>query len=322
MNKILNLIAGASLALVTFASAQQPDASPSPDKHSKKEAAQTAPATGAPDAGVTAKQSKQERKAAKSATAQDANAAGTSNPDNPVKQSKQERKAAKAAAAQQQGDQTVPGNGTKGERKAAKAAAAASASVAPSPAGAAVASSSTTAVKTKKLDTQKVETIKQKYVTFQAQPRPDKVPTVTFNASYRITGANQWQGPQYGVFRDYQPAMHDAAFYRSSYGRVENFGGGAYYWNNGYWYPAWGYDNAYSYYPYDGPIYVGRSALPVDRVIANVQAQLQEMGYYRGEVDGLLGPLTREALASYQRDNGLYATAVMDEPTLSSLGLG
>ena len=318
MNKILNLMVGASLALVTFASAEQPDASPSPGKQSKKEAAQTVPAADAPDAGVSAKQSKQERKAAKSAAAQDANAGSMPDPGKP---SKEQRKAAKAAAAPQQGDQTVSG-GTKSERKAAKAAAAATASVAASPSGAAVANNSTTAVKTKKLDTQKVEVIKQKYVTFQAQPRPDKVPTVTFNSSYRIDGANQWQGPQYGVFRDYQPAMHDAAFYRSSYGRVENFGGGAYYWNNGYWYPAWGYDNAYSYYPYDGPIYVGRSAMPVDRVIANVQAELQEMGYYRGEVDGLLGPLTRQALASYQRDNGLYATAVMDEPTLSSLGLG
>ena len=45
------------------------------------------------------------------------------------------------------------------------------------------------------------------------------------------------------------------------------------------------------------------------------------MGYYQGEVDGLLGPQTREALAAYQRDNGLYATAVIDEPTLDSLGM-
>jgi peptidoglycan hydrolase-like protein with peptidoglycan-binding domain len=37
-------------------------------------------------------------------------------------------------------------------------------------------------------------------------------------------------------------------------------------------------------------------------VIADVQAELQEMGYYKGEVDGLLGPLTREALTAYQAD--------------------
>jgi peptidoglycan hydrolase-like protein with peptidoglycan-binding domain len=48
---------------------------------------------------------------------------------------------------------------------------------------------------------------------------------------------------------------------------------------------------------------------------------LQQMGYYRGEVDGLLGPLTREALAAYQADNGLTTTSSIDEPTLASLGL-
>jgi peptidoglycan hydrolase-like protein with peptidoglycan-binding domain len=56
-------------------------------------------------------------------------------------------------------------------------------------------------------------------------------------------------------------------------------------------------------------------------VVANVQAALQEQGYYQGEVDGLLGPLTREAIAGYQRDNGLYTTSSIDEPTLASLGM-
>ncbi len=45
------------------------------------------------------------------------------------------------------------------------------------------------------------------------------------------------------------------------------------------------------------------------------------MGYYTGEVDGLLGPLTREALTGYQADQGLATTASIDEPTLDSLGL-
>jgi peptidoglycan hydrolase-like protein with peptidoglycan-binding domain len=46
------------------------------------------------------------------------------------------------------------------------------------------------------------------------------------------------------------------------------------------------------------------------------------MGYYEGDVDGLLGPLTRQALAAYQADQGLQVTAVMDEPTLDSLNMG
>jgi hypothetical protein len=181
---------------------------------------------------------------------------------------------------------------------------------------------------TKKADPQKVQQvkqqvqqIKQQHVNFRAQPRPDKVPAVTFSQGYRIQGSESWQGPQYEVYRSYHPERHDRGWYSSHYNRVELIGGGYYYWNNGYWYPAWGYDPSAEYYAYDAPIYVGHRAEPPDRVIADVQAELQQMGYYQGEVDGLLGPLTREALTAYQADQGLTPTAVIDEPTLDSLGM-
>jgi putative peptidoglycan binding protein len=171
-------------------------------------------------------------------------------------------------------------------------------------------------------DPQQVQQIKVQHENFKAQPRPDKVPTVTFNANFRLQGSDRWQGPQYEVYRSYRPERHDRGWYKSRYNRVELIGGGYYYWNNGYWYPAWGYDNSAEYYAYDAPIYVGHRAEPPDRVIADVQAVLQNMGYYKGEVDGLLGPLTREALTGYQADRGLATTAVIDEPTLDSLGMG
>ncbi len=180
-----------------------------------------------------------------------------------------------------------------------------------------------------KADPQKVQQvkaqaqqIKQQHMNFRAQPRPDRVPAVTFNVNYRIQGSDRWQGPQYEVFRSYHPERHDRGWYSSRYQRVELISGGYYYWNNGYWYPAWGYDPGAEYYAYDAPIYVGHRAEPPDRVIADVQAELQQMGYYRGEVDGLLGPLTREALIAYQADQGLMQTAVIDEPTLNSLNMG
>ena len=56
-------------------------------------------------------------------------------------------------------------------------------------------------------------------------------------------------------------------------------------------------------------------------MIANVQAALQQQGYYQGEVDGLLGPQTRAAVADYQRANRLVETAAIDQPTLASLGM-
>ena len=166
-----------------------------------------------------------------------------------------------------------------------------------------------------------MEQIKAQTANFRAEPRPQQVPAVTFQPNYTIQGSHQWQGPQYEVYRTYRPERHDRDWYHSRYQRVELIGGGYYYWNNGYWYPAWGYNPQAEYYAYDAPIYVGKNAEPPDRVIARVQAMLKEMGYYRGEVDGLLGPLTREALTGYQQNQGLYATAVIDQPTLDSLGI-
>jgi Putative peptidoglycan binding domain len=166
-----------------------------------------------------------------------------------------------------------------------------------------------------------VQQIKGQHTNFHAQAQPQKIKSVTYNQNYRIVGAESWQGPQYEVFRTYQPGWHDSGWYRSNFSRVELIGGGYYYFNNGYWYPAWGYDPAAQYYAYDGPIYVGQRAEPPDQVIADVQAELKDMGYYQGEVDGLLGPLTREALTAYQSDHGLYTTAVIDEPTLDALGM-
>jgi hypothetical protein len=171
----------------------------------------------------------------------------------------------------------------------------------------------------KKPDPQQVQQIKSQHANFRAQPKPQQVPAVTYNQNYRIQGSEQWQGQQYEVFRSYHPEWHDQGWYHSHYNRVELIGGGYYFWNNGYWYPAWGYSPSAQYYAYDGPIYVGQRAEPPDKVIADVQAVLQQMGYYRGEVDGLLGPLTREALAAYQADQGLTQTAAIDQPTLDSL---
>ncbi len=150
-----------------------------------------------------------------------------------------------------------------------------------------------------------MEQIRQQHASFRAQARPDRVPAVTFTANYRIHGSDQWQGPQYEVYRSYRPERHDQGYYRSRYQRVELIAGGYYYFHNNYWYPAWGYNPTNEYYAYDAPIYAGKRALPPDKVIADVQAVLQEMGYYKGEVDGLLGPLTREALTGYQTDQGM-----------------
>jgi hypothetical protein len=120
--------------------------------------------------------------------------------------------------------------------------------------------------------------------------------------------------------RHHDRRHHDRHWWRSHFSRIALFGGGYYYWNNNYWYPAYGYDPYYSTYAYDEPIY-GYNNLDPGQVIANVQSALQEQGYYQDQVDGLIGPATREALANYQQDHGLPVTSAIDGPTLQSLGL-
>lgn len=52
-----------------------------------------------------------------------------------------------------------------------------------------------------------------------------------------------------------------------------------------------------------------------------LQEFLINEGYDPGEVDGILGPKTRDALKSYQGKNGLEPTGEPDLPTLKSLGM-
>src|SRR6266542_652083 len=131
--------------------------------------------------------------------------------------------------------------------------------------------------------------------------------------------SDAFRGQQYAVFRNYHREWHDRGWWRSHCDRIVFVSGGWDYWNAGYWCPAWGYD-PYAYYAYDGPIYAYNGLAP-DQVIVDVQLQLQRAGYYDGPVDGILGPMTQEAIAAFQADNGLAVTAAIDEPTLATLGI-
>jgi hypothetical protein len=137
------------------------------------------------------------------------------------------------------------------------------------------------------------------------------------NWQNRISNNNGWEDARRRHHRDH----HQRDWWRSHFTRFALFGSGYYFWDGGYWYPAYGYDPAYNTYAYDEPIY-GYNDLDPAQVIANVQTELQRLGYYRYAVDGQMGPATRAAIANYQRDNGLSMTSAIDEPTLQSLGLG
>jgi Putative peptidoglycan binding domain len=165
----------------------------------------------------------------------------------------------------------------------------------------------------------KSKPIKSQHFNVSKQPNTAKAPPVKFQQGRRIQGSQNWQGRQYAAFRNYKSEWHDQNWWHSHHNRIVFVSGAPYFWNAGYWYPAWGY-SPHAYYAWDGPIYAYNN-LPPDQVIANVQASLQQQGYYHGDVDGLIGPLTRGAIADYQRDHGLYVTSAIDEPTLQSLGM-
>jgi hypothetical protein len=326
MKKIITIVISCSLALAAGAMAQQETASATPNK--KQQRKEHAASAAQSPSGSQAQQPEARPRAGRRARERAA-ATENANPQTP---------AAEAPNASPKSRPNPPGIHRKGHN-ANRESAPANQSVTPAAAkpndvqtqggaqapvpsqkGNAQANTNNGSSKPKKpADVQKIKT---QHANFRAQPKPEQVPAVTFSQSRQISGSENWQGEKYNAFRSYRPERHDQGWYRSRYNRIELIGGGYYYFNNGYWYPAWGYQPSAQYYVYDGPIYVGRQAEPPDRVIADVQASLQEMGYYKGEVDGLLGPLTREALTAYQSDNGLYTTAAIDEPTLESLGLG
>jgi hypothetical protein len=151
------------------------------------------------------------------------------------------------------------------------------------------------------------------------QGTSETAPGVQFRQNRRIQGSDQWVDSDYDVFRNYRSEWHDRDWWRTHQSRIVFCAGGWYYWNAGYWFPAWGYDPAADY-AYDGPIYAYKD-WPPDQVTADVQGTLQNKGYYRGETNGFLGSSTEAALANFQRDHGLYQTSTIDLPTSHSLGM-
>jgi peptidoglycan hydrolase-like protein with peptidoglycan-binding domain len=70
---------------------------------------------------------------------------------------------------------------------------------------------------------------------------------------------------------------------------------------------------------------IAPSQAKVDRLeeqqIKQLQQALQERGLEPGNVDGVMGPQTRQALAKFQRDNNLEPTGSLNERTAQHLGL-
>ena len=55
--------------------------------------------------------------------------------------------------------------------------------------------------------------------------------------------------------------------------------------------------------------------------VTKIQQRLAEFGYDVGEVDGVFGSQTKNAVIKFQKDNGLTADGVVGTQTLAALGL-
>jgi hypothetical protein len=111
--------------------------------------------------------------------------------------------------------------------------------------------------------------------------------------------------PGWNRSREYYWGNHHYRWYDGGWLIVD---GG--FWPYGYPYYGYGYNN---YNPQPAPV--------SDSTAADVQSRLTQLGYYNGDVDGQIGPLSRQAIANYQSDQGLPVTGVIDQQLLQSLGL-
>ncbi len=125
---------------------------------------------------------------------------------------------------------------------------------------------------------------------------------------------NQWNNNQWNNNRGYNGQNATA---QSVAGFILTFANG--YAGRGYYY---GPPNT-TYYN-QGPqirYYATREAAPANSIAASVQMALSRQGYYRGPVDGDLGPMSRRAIANYQADRGLRVTGYPNNSLFESLGL-
>jgi Putative peptidoglycan binding domain len=98
--------------------------------------------------------------------------------------------------------------------------------------------------------------------------------------------------------------------YYSGYPYYGSYYGGYPYGYNNYYY---GSGSPYSYNQYSNRDY--------DAVVIHVQQRLARAGYYRGPIDGVIGPRTRYAILAYERNHGLPADGVIGNRLLRTMGL-
>ena len=128
-------------------------------------------------------------------------------------------------------------------------------------------------------------------------------------------------GSSYGYSYPYGSYGYGYGYPYYSYGPSASFGFGYPY---SYGYYPYGYssyypnDYTYGYYGYNRP---GYNTYANDSIVIQVQSRLARAGYYRGPIDGAMGPRTHYAIRAYERDHGLRVDGVISGQLLRNMGL-
>ena len=147
--------------------------------------------------------------------------------------------------------------------------------------------------------------------TAAVRTRPGRNRTVYVGGSrygYSYPYGSYGYGYGYGYpYYSYGPSVSFGFGYPYSYG----------YYPYGYssYYP---YDYSYGYYGYNRP---GYNSYGNGSIVIQVQSRLARAGYYRGPIDGVMGPRTHYAIRAYERDHGLRVDGMISGQLVRNMGL-
>jgi lysozyme family protein len=98
----------------------------------------------------------------------------------------------------------------------------------------------------------------------------------------------------------------------ASYGACHNY--------SSTYYPVYSGSDYYYSHPYSySSVYVNPGSDAA--VSVSVQRRLANLGYYHGDIDGVVGPQTRSAIYNYKHAQGLHADSYITQDLINSLGI-
>ena len=142
-------------------------------------------------------------------------------------------------------------------------------------------------------------------------------PTRNYSGTRYYSGSRNYSGTRYYSGSRYYGGSGSSIFIGGGFGYGYPYYGYYPYGYGHYPYDYGYYPYSYGYYSYDRPGY----AYAGGSVVAQVQGRLARAGYYRGAIDGAMGPRTHYAIRAYERDHGLRVDGAISGSLLRNMGL-